>query len=90
MRSFRRGNSLSFCERRLDGSPRNLALRAAKGLGLVAIGTLALVPLAIVRGKAAAVRSSCEIARGCGMLAGLSGVLYQAYARKEPRVAEQA
>ena len=90
MRSFRRGNSLSVCDRRLDGSPLNLGVRASKGIGLIAIGALTIVPLAVLRGKASAVRSSCEIARGVGMLAGLFGMLYQAYARKEQRLAEHA
>jgi hypothetical protein len=90
MRSFRRGNSLSVCDRRLDGSPLNLGVRASKGIGLIAIGALTIVPVAVLRGKAAAVRATCEIARGFGMLAGLFGMLYQAYARKDQRLAEHA
>jgi glycosyltransferase involved in cell wall biosynthesis len=81
-RSFRRGNSLAMCDRRLQGDAYGLAIRAGKGLAIIAVGAVQLVPLALFRGKAAAVMSSFEIARGAGMLAGLAGVSYQAYRRQ--------
>jgi succinoglycan biosynthesis protein ExoM len=80
-RSFRRGNSLAACDRRLHGDLRGLALRAAKGLAIVAIGLVRILPMAILRGRGAAVASASEIARGSGMLAGLLGVSYHAYRR---------
>jgi succinoglycan biosynthesis protein ExoM len=67
MRSFRRGNSLAVCDRRLHGHPGGLALRAAKALAAIATG------IASCRAP--------EVARGAGMLAGLAGVFYQAYRR---------
>jgi len=80
-RSFRRGNSLAVCDLRLQKNSRGLALRALKGIAIVALGLLGLVPLTLVRGVTAAVGTSSEIARGAGMLAGLIGVSYQAYRR---------
>ena len=80
-RSFRRGNSLAICDLRLRGDAGRMMLRALKGVAIVAIGVVQVVPFAVLRGTAAAVASASEIARGAGMLAGLIGVSYQAYRR---------
>ena len=80
-RSFRRGSSLAMCDRRLIGTPRGLAIRAAKGLAIILAGLVRIVPVSLLRGNAGAVANSSEIARGAGMLAGLFGVSYNAYRR---------
>jgi succinoglycan biosynthesis protein ExoM len=79
-REFRRGNSLAFCERRLDGSMRTPVIRTAKALAFIARGLLRMA-LTLGRDEGAVVREACEVARGCGMLTGLAGRLYQAYGR---------
>jgi succinoglycan biosynthesis protein ExoM len=80
-RSFRRGNSLALCDRRLRHTPRGLAIRAAKGLVLIALGIVQIVAFAVLRRGTAAIAQSSEIARGAGMLAGLFGLSYHAYRR---------
>jgi hypothetical protein len=69
------------CDRRLHGNSRELALRAIKGIAIIALGIVRLVPLASLRGATAAVTTAAEIARGAGMLSGLVGASYQAYRR---------
>jgi succinoglycan biosynthesis protein ExoM len=83
-RSFRRGNSLSMCDMRIGGTARAVGLRALKGAGRVALGTLAIVPLTILRGPSGTVSSLCDVALGVGMLAGILGYTYQPYRRPEP------
>jgi succinoglycan biosynthesis protein ExoM len=80
-RSYRRGTSLAFCDRRLAGTARGIALRAAKGLTLIALGLVRIVPVSLMRGSTGAVASSLEIARGAGMVAGLFGASYESYGR---------
>jgi len=79
-RAFRRGNSLSFCERRLDHTARTPVIRAAKAIAVVGLGLLRM-PRTLGRDETAMVRNACEVARGFGMLAGLVGRMYQAYGR---------
>jgi len=80
--SFRRGNTLWFCDRRIHGrrAPM-LARRVALALGRIALGAVMLVPRAIVSGRAGVVRSLCDAARGAGTLAGLCGITYLHYRR---------
>jgi succinoglycan biosynthesis protein ExoM len=84
-RSFRRGNSLAKCDRRVYGTAQNSALRALKGALLSARGLLGLAPATLVRGTTGLVGAGCDVAAGLGMLAGLFGVTYQAYRRKPTR-----
>jgi glycosyltransferase involved in cell wall biosynthesis len=78
---FRRGNTLSLCDRRLNGSARGLFVRAAKGTARVLLGVLGLLPLLVVRGREGAVEALGSVAAGLGSLTGLFGHVYQAYKR---------
>ena len=80
-RSFRRGNSLSKCDRRMYGTARQTALRAFKGAAFTARGMAVLAPATFFRGASGFVGACCEVASGLGMLAGLFGVTYQPYGR---------
>jgi cellulose synthase/poly-beta-1,6-N-acetylglucosamine synthase-like glycosyltransferase len=80
-RSFRRGGSLTMCDRRIKGTS-GLVLRFAKGGGLVAIGFLKVIPTLVMRGTAPAVMILCEIARGLGMLAAFAGLQYETYGQR--------
>jgi succinoglycan biosynthesis protein ExoM len=82
--SYRRGNTLAFCDRRLKGSPLALVIRALKGYGRLAVGLATLLPLVLTGGRAGAVRALSNVAHGLGSLAGLGGHLYEAYKRAEP------
>jgi hypothetical protein len=81
--SYRRGNTLTFCDRRLRGGSSGLTIRALKAFGRLALGWIALVPLAVVRGRAGALAAVCNIAQGLGSLAGLFGHIYDGYKRVE-------
>lgn len=78
--NFRRGNTLSLCDRHLGGR-RVLATRAVKALGRIALGTARFLPGVLRRGRIGAVGASCDIALGLGALAGLFGYTYNAYRR---------
>lgn len=81
-RAYRLGNSLSICE--VDIYPRDFAFRAmriAKASARIARGTL-LLPVSLLLGKHASVRALQDVSRGVGMLAGLTGFVYQEYNRK--------
>jgi succinoglycan biosynthesis protein ExoM len=80
-RSFRRGGSLTDCDRRTEGSFRKMLLRLAKGSGLVILGFAKVMPILLACGAATAVVTLCEIARGLGMLAAFIGVRYEAYGK---------
>jgi succinoglycan biosynthesis protein ExoM len=80
--NYRRGNTRSICDRRLDGSPWKLARRAVKALGRLAVGIVTLVPLALLRGRTGAMLALCNVAQGVGGLAGLSGHVYLEYSRQ--------
>jgi succinoglycan biosynthesis protein ExoM len=80
--NFRRGNTLSICDRRLNGNAIGLLTRALKSNARVAFGLLSLLPLAATRGRAGVVLALCDIARGLGALCGLAGHTYNAYERK--------
>lgn len=79
-RSFRRGNSLAMCDRRLRGI-RGRAIRMAKGVALIVLGIVQIVPFTVMGGFSAGVTTLTEIARGAGMLAGLVGLSYEPYRR---------
>lgn len=81
--NFRRGNTLTFCDRRLDGSFFCLLMRAIKGCGRIALGLATILPLAVTRGRIGIVSAVCNIAHGLGSLAGLVGHVYNAYKRAD-------
>jgi succinoglycan biosynthesis protein ExoM len=85
-RNFRRGNSLAYCELRLERGLRTYALRSAKGLFFIAAGALRLALLTVRRPRSSdseipRVNALCKVACGAGMLAGLAGSMHQAYRR---------
>jgi len=79
--SFRRGNTLAFCDRSLRGSAKTNVSRFIKATGRIVLGGLSLVPLTIVRGRTGACAASLNIAQGLGGLSGLTGHVYNAYKR---------
>jgi succinoglycan biosynthesis protein ExoM len=81
--NFRRGNTLSICDRRLRGNLAGLLFRAVKSYARFALGGAGLVPLAVVRGRAGGVAALCDMARGLGSMYGLLGYVYRAYGRDE-------
>jgi succinoglycan biosynthesis protein ExoM len=80
-REYRRGNTLALCERHIDGTARTAALRCLKGMARILFGVLGMLPRSALCGKSGAVASCAQAAGGAGMLAGLIGIRYQAYAR---------
>jgi glycosyltransferase involved in cell wall biosynthesis len=78
---FRRGNTLSLCDRRLNGSARSRIIRAVKGTARVLLGALCLLPLSVLRGREGAIEALSSVAHGFGSLVGLGGHVYQAYKR---------
>jgi GT2 family glycosyltransferase len=78
---FRRGNTLTLCDRRLNHRVMALAARALKGGARVFVGLGMLVPMVCVRGRAGALRALCDIVHGLGSLSGLAGHIYQGYRR---------
>ncbi|MBV9646475.1 MAG: glycosyltransferase [Candidatus Eremiobacteraeota bacterium] len=81
-RSFRRGTTLSICDRRLKGTAGALVLRAAKGAAHLVIGVAKAVTLGMLQGPDGIVGGSLQAVRGAGMLAGLAGAHPQAYRRE--------
>jgi succinoglycan biosynthesis protein ExoM len=78
--NFRRGNTLSLCDRHLGGV-RAVAVRPLKACARIALGSAMLAPKTIRRGRSGAVAALCDIALGLGALAGLVGYTYNAYGR---------
>ena len=68
-----------MCDRRVQFSLARMAIRFAKGGGLVVLGVAAVGPVSVVQGATAAVMTLCEIARGLGMLAAFAGMQYEGY-----------
>ncbi len=83
LRAFRRGNSLSFCERRMLRGPGARLIRVAKAGRLIALGLVRMTAGLRPGGERALVVAACDVANGLGMLCGLVGKMYQAY-RREP------
>jgi len=79
--NFRRGNTLSLCDRHLGGRAR-LATRALKAYARIALGCAMLAPFALLRGRTGALRALCDVALGLGAFAGLLGYTYNAYGRR--------
>ncbi len=57
-------------------------VRGRQGCGLIGLGLAALAPRALLRGRTGIITSVCAIARGCGMLGGLAGIMIAPYARR--------
>jgi succinoglycan biosynthesis protein ExoM len=79
--SFRRGNTLAFCDRSLRGSAKTNVSRFLKATGRIVFGGLSLVPLTLARGRTGACVALLNIAQGLGGLSGLTGHIYNAYKR---------
>ena len=78
-RAYRLGNSLSICEVDLyPGDYASRVVRVAKATARIVRGMLSL-PVSPLLGKYASVRALQDVSRGVGMLAGLSGIVYQEY-----------
>ena len=77
-RGYRQPSSYSSAEKELYPSLAIQSIRILKGLALIGIGLLRLIPSLLVE-KAAVVNSLLYICRGLGTLGGLSGVFYEEY-----------
>jgi succinoglycan biosynthesis protein ExoM len=77
-RAFRIGNGYVFCVRALFPRYRWVVPRVVAAVGRIGYGLLTL-PLAVLAGRAPAVRALRTIANGMGSLAALLGKRYQEY-----------
>jgi GT2 family glycosyltransferase len=77
-RGYRTWSSHSLVERELYPSLKVQALRIAKGIGLVIIGVILLIP-SLLKGEYAFIKAFRHIYRGAGTFAGLLGMHYQEY-----------
>ncbi len=77
-RGYRSWSTHSLLERELYPSVKVQGIRVIKGLGLMAIGLLLLLP-SLFQGKHAVVKALRSIYRGCGTIAGLLGIHYEEY-----------
>jgi succinoglycan biosynthesis protein ExoM len=79
--NFRRGNTLSLCDRRLGKGVATITGRGFKAGGLIARGCITLIPYTLLHGRVGLLTALCDMARGLGALGGLFGHIYQGYER---------
>lgn len=77
-RSYRVGNTWSFCERDLNGTPRVLVMRVIKAASRIA-GGICLLPLSFLSGRHATVAVLRHMCQGAGYLTGLVGMSFEEY-----------
>jgi succinoglycan biosynthesis protein ExoM len=77
-RGYRSWSTHSLLEKELYPSLKVQAIRTLKGLALIAIGLLLLIP-SLVRGEHELIKALRSICRGCGTIAGLIGIHYEEY-----------
>jgi succinoglycan biosynthesis protein ExoM len=80
-RAYRHGVTLGLWDRKLSSSIRQPIMRAIRGLAQLPIG-LAIIAGSLVRGNDHWRRGLTRIARGVGVVVGLSGWAYQEYRRE--------
>ncbi len=81
-RAYRQGITLARCDRILEQRRLRLGLRAGRGLAQFPIGILQAA-FSLIRRDDHWRRAIVRIARGAGVLAGLSGLTYDEYQRLE-------
>ena len=77
-RNYHTWSTHSLIEQELYPSIKVQAMRAAKGIGLILIGLILLIP-SLVQGYHASIKALLYIFRGMGTLVGLLGIHYQEY-----------
>ena len=85
LRSFRRGNTLSLCDQRLSPHLATQVLRALKGVAFIGKGIIGLAIGAARRDVSVVIARASDAVTGGGMLAGLFGMTYQAYRRRDAK-----
>jgi succinoglycan biosynthesis protein ExoM len=77
-RAYRSWSTHSLLERELYPSFQVQSIRTFKGIGLIVIGILLIIP-SLFQGKYAVVKALRFICRGCGTISGLLGINYEEY-----------
>jgi succinoglycan biosynthesis protein ExoM len=77
-RAYRSWSTHSLLERELYPDLKVQSIRVLKGIALIVMGILLLIP-ALVQGQHAVVKALRSIYRGCGTIAGLLGIHYEEY-----------
>lgn len=85
-REFRIGNTLALCDLRLRSSALFASIRLIKAFGLIGLGAGSLMLQTISRGRSGAAEAVCSVCRGAGMIAGVLGYRFPAYARPSREV----
>jgi succinoglycan biosynthesis protein ExoM len=75
-RGYRSWSIQSLLEKELYPSFKIQVIRVLKGMGLIAIGILLIIP-SLFQGKHAFVKALRAIWRGCGTMSGLRGILHE-------------
>jgi hypothetical protein len=81
-RSFRKGNTLSLCERAEHVSIWRLSVRFMKGVGNLLLGFSLMVPLYVARRNEGFLWGAVRATWGFGMICGLVGFRSTAYRSK--------